>query len=166
VNLKTYIVFQLKEIRQELLEVLTDLDDKTLKMYSLSGHWPIAWHLQHCCFNIDKWLYSNITGSYLLEHNEIFNIWPPVKPDEDFIYYSNSEIRENIISLFNNILKLIENFIDNDFCKMYNKKEELSVSCLRVINHSNLHLRNIWCIIGEVNLNKWSEQKSWTPKDL
>ena len=41
-------------------------------------------------------------------------------------------------------------------------QEPLVESCLRVINHQNVHLRNIWCILGERRVDeKWAEQQTW-----
>ena len=45
----------------------------------------------------------------------------------------------------------------------YDGKEPMNESCLRIINHQNSHLRQIWMIIGYLKLNetKWPKQGKW-----
>ena len=163
-NKKEYIHFQLREIKREFLASINDIDEKTYNSFTPQDHWPIAWNIEHCCFNIDKWLYSHLEGKFILDHGEIFKKWPPIKPDDNYKYFLLIDTKKRIEKLFANVFEKIISLTDSDFESSFELKEAFDVSCLRVINHSNSHLRNIWYILGELKISKWSEQSTWIPE--
>jgi len=72
-ELKLFITHQLKEIKVEYLDSISELDDDIIRKYSPKNHWPIAWIILHCLEIYDKWLYQNLTGEYFLNHDDIIN---------------------------------------------------------------------------------------------
>ncbi len=163
--MKNYILYQLKEIKRELIDSITGLSSNDLISFSPSKHWPIAWVVLHCLRNVDKWLISNITGEFVLKHDEIFEAWPPEKPKEDYLYPDLIELTKRITIIFGKVIECVNNLEENDLLNNFTAKEPLKTSCLRVINHANSHLRNIWYILGEMKIDKWSKQKTWIPED-
>lgn len=163
--MKEYILYQLKEAKRELTGSITGLSKKELISYSPSNHWPIAWIILHCLRNVDKWLINNITGEFVLKHDEIFDVWPPKKPEEDYEYPDLIELIKRVTIVFEKAIGCILGLKEEEFLNKFSTKETLIVSCLRIINHTNSHLRNIWYILGEIKADKWPVQKTWIPED-
>ena len=59
------------------------------------------------------------------------------------------------------IIGFVENASHEDLQKSYGKEPYIQ-SILRVINHTNSHLRSLWCILGERRVDhKFAEQQNW-----
>lgn len=163
-TLKSYILHQMREIKREVLAAITDLSDDDLQSFEPCGHWPIAWIVQHCCGIIDSFIYKHITGKAFLIHDVEKIAWPfKVEPKPEDIYPSSIILIERWSTLLEASIAMLEHLDEEKYQdKFYNHDEPISESCLRVINHTNAHLRNIWCILGEKHIDsKWSEQQTW-----
>lgn len=161
---KEYILHQLKEIKREMLNAINDLSKEDLVAFEPCGHWPIAWIVQHCCGIIDSYIYKHITGKAFLTHDVERIAYPfKIEPKPEDVYPELSVLLERWSTLLDASIEQIGSLSEetlND--KFFNHDEEIAVSCLRVINHTNAHLRNIWCILGERRVDtKWAEQSTW-----
>ncbi|RKX79830.1 MAG: hypothetical protein DRP87_01725 [Spirochaetes bacterium] len=158
-TLKSYIMAELEEIKREFLDALEGLDDDTIGRFSPKGHWPIAWIVQHCCENYDKWLYKSLTGKYCLQHDLFITARPIQPPDPEAKYPTIDTLRKRIDKVLSSIIEEMKKLKDEDLDNKLHGEESIVLGCYRVINHTNSHLRNIWFILGELGVDRWSEQK-------
>ncbi len=162
-TLKEYILHQMREAKREMLAALEGLSAEDLTSHEPCGHWPIAWIVQHCCGNMDAFLHRPLTGRAFLEHEERYHKWPMVEPQPGDAYPGLPELVERWTSLWDAVLPLMEALDEQDIqMQSEHALEPLVQSCLRVINHTNAHLRNIWTILGERRVDhKYAEQQTW-----
>lgn len=163
-ELKKFIIFQIEEIKREFLDTLDALSDDIISQYSPQGHWPIAWIILHCLEIYDKLCFKNFENRYLLTHAEFIEKRPIQKPDVHQSYPPLSEMAERLNAILSAIIDKIQNLPDEQMDKSFYGMESVAVACYRLINHTNSHLRNIWFVLGEFNVGKWSEQKLVLPQ--
>ena len=164
-TLKAYILHQLREIKREVLVAVEDLSEEDMRSHEPCGHWPIAWILQHFCLNVDRFLYFSREGSLFLEHDERMLTRPRVDPQPGEPYPPLSDLTSKWSTVIDAAIGLIELDGDDDLqTTPPHGKEPVVESCLRVINHTNAHLRAIWCILGERRVDaKFPDQQTWLP---
>jgi len=113
---------------------------------------------------------THITGDFCLTHKESLLQWPLIEPDDSYDYLSIDDLQMrwlNAIEITMNNLNSADEAAFHSYSETAFRNEILVESCLRVINHTNAHLRNIWCQIGLIgNTSKWPEQGIWMPKEL
>ena len=162
-TLKEYILHQLREARREMLVALEGLTPEDLTSFEPCGHWPIAWIVQHCCGNIDGFLHRAVTGRPVLEHEDRYRKRPLAEPQPGDAYPELPELVERWTSVWDAVLALMEVLGEQELqAQSEHAVEPLVQSCLRVINHTNTHLRNIWTILGERRVDhKFAEQQTW-----
>ncbi|MCX8129744.1 MAG: DinB family protein [Clostridia bacterium] len=150
-TLKQYIIKQLIEIKQVMERTMNGLKNEDLTSHEPCNHWPIAWNIQHCCGGIDLLLYKHITGGLFLEH-DVDRIAYPFKfePKPNDSYPPLTELETRWTSLMDSTINAILKLEDEEF------DESLINKCYTAISHTNLHLRGIWCILGERRVDeKW-----------
>ncbi len=163
-TLKDYIMHQMCEIKREMLAAIEGLTDDEIQSFEPCGHWPIAWIVQHCCGIADSFVYKHITGKAILEHDVERIAWPfRMEPKPGDIYPPLSVLMHRWSTVMDASIEELERLDDDKLQdKFFNHNEPIAESCLRVINHTNAHLRNIWCILGEKRIDyKWAEQQTW-----
>jgi 3-methyladenine DNA glycosylase AlkD len=168
-NIKQLVLNQLWEQKYEMLQALVGLEINEIRTKGKGNHWPIGWIVEHCICVMDLMINKHITGNWCLTHKESLMRWPLLEPDDTYIYYSSDDLQRKWINSLEITINNINSADESDF-QNYSPtgygKETLLESCLRVINHNNAHLRNIWCQIGLVgNISKWPEQGIWMPKN-
>lgn len=164
IDLKLFISYQLKEMKRELLAALEGLSEEDLTSHEPCGHWPVAWVAEHCSDVADKFLYHPIKGALFLEHDPAIVNWPKAAPQPGHAYRSRDEIARRWETLCDAILELHEAMSPDDLQKTYGAEPYVE-SCLRVINHTNVHLRSLWCILGERRVDeKFPEQAPHMPR--
>lgn len=163
-NLKQYVTYQLREAKREMLEALEGLSDEAIASHGPSGHWPIAWIVEHCCERADRYLHFHITGSFALEHEESHSRRPLGEPAEGDAYPAVEELTARWTGLMDSFMKSVSDLDDRKLGENLDGKEPIDVSCLRIINHINSHLRSIWFMLGQKRVDsKFPEQKPWIP---
>ncbi len=164
-TLTEYILHQLREIQREMLLAIGSLSEEDLTWLGAGEQGPIAWIVQHCCVNVDFFIHKGITGEVCLEHEPRFLAWPlpERKPDDE--YPPLRELIERWTKLLDASVQALEDLPEERLQepnRSSNPSEPLVESCLRVINHQNAHLRQIWCILGKRRVDeKWPVQDTW-----
>jgi hypothetical protein len=164
-DLKGFIIHQLRELRREMLAALDGLSDEELTSHEPNLRNPIAWIVQHCCLNVDFFINKGIRGELFLQHAPNFLARPSPTPKPGDPYPSGAELRDRWSKLLDAGATALEGLtaeqLQQPSCCARNK-EPLVESCLRVINHQNAHLRQIWCILGRRRRDdKWPRQETW-----
>ena len=162
-TLKEYILHQTREARREMLIAVEGLSGEDLSSLEPGGHWPVAWIVQHCCQNVDRFLYSAIEGRNSLDQNRRFSGRPDQEPRPGDEYPPPEELAGKWSGLLDSVIAGLEKLPDEKLQETPDGgKEPLVESFLRVINHTNAHLRAIWCILGQRRIDsKFPEQKTW-----
>lgn len=164
-DLKQFIIHQLREIRREMLAALAGLSDEELVSHEPNLRNPVAWIVQHCCVNVDFFIHKGITGDFHLEHPRRMLGWPLSPPKPGDPYPPAAELADRWSRLLDASVKLLEGLTVEQLhqpSRCASNKEPLVESCLRVINHQNAHLRQLWCILGRRRRDdKWPKQERW-----
>ena len=157
---KEYILHQLREMRRELLTALEDVTGDDLTSFEPCGHWPVAWIAEHCSEVADGVLCGPTTGEVNQYAEHVAN-WFKREPAPGDAYPSPTEICRRWSAVCDSIIGFVENASDEDLQKTYGKEPYIQ-SILRVVNHTNSHLRSLWCILGERRVDhKFAEQQPW-----
>lgn len=164
-TLKGYILHQLREMKREMLAAVEGLSEEDLTSHEPGGHSPIAWIVQHCCSNVDFFIHRGSTGQFFLQHDRRFLTWPLIDPKPGDEYPPPAELVERWSSLWDAATAALEALPEERLqqpSRSANPPEPLVESCLRVVNHSNAHLRQIWCILGRRRVDgKYPTQQTW-----
>lgn len=158
---REYMLHQLREMRRELLTATENVTGDDLTSFEPVGHWPVAWITEHCTEVADKFLYKPMHGGYLHEYAEQVEHWTSREPAQGDSYPDATEMRDRWAAICDEIVGFVEGASDDELQKQYGN-EPYVTSILRVINHTNSHLRSLWCILGERRVDhKWAEQQSF-----
>ncbi len=164
-TLKDYTVHQLREMKREMLKAVGGLCEDDMTSHEPGGHSPIAWIVSHCLVNVDFFLHKGMSGQFLLEHDPKLRAWPIIDPRPGDAYPPGAELAERWSRLCDAAVGAIEAAPAERLqqpSRSANPPEPLVESCLRVTNHSNAHLRQIWCILGRRRVDgKWPTQETW-----
>jgi len=151
---KDIILFQLKEIRNEFADALADLDQEKFAKKHIGDHNPIGWIVCHCLNNFNFFIHFCQTKKSILEGKyEEFSKYASKPPNEDNPPPNFTDLTDAVNYVFGACTELIEAVDEDDFDKpapyWHHKNFESVVgNCIRVINHSNAHLRQIWMLRG------------------
>ncbi len=155
----TYVLHQLKEMKRELLTAIEGLEGEDLTSFEPAGHWPVAWIAEHCTQVADWFLIQSVTGAMQLEYEEQVGNWTEREPREGDSYPPASEIASRWASVCDTITSYVEQATEAEL-QASPGREPYIQSILRIINHTNSHLRSLWCILGERRVDsKWAEQQ-------
>jgi len=167
-DLKQFILHQLHEIRREMLVAISGLSEEDLVAHEPHGRSPIAWIIQHCCSNLDGFIVRAVTGEEALPHDRRFRTWPLIDPQPGDEYAPPAVLVERWTTVVDASIAAIDSLPEEALqqpgpaTSPERKPEPLVESCLRVINHQNAHLRQIWCIIGWRQIDdRYPEQQTW-----
>jgi hypothetical protein len=164
IKLKDFILYQIKEMKRELSDALAGLREEDLVSHDPAGHWPVAWIAEHCSDVADKFLFASVKGKLFLDHDPVIVNWPKVAPQPGYRYLSGSEITRRWETLCDAIVEIVDGMSEADLQTTYGQEPYVE-SCLRVINHTNVHLRSLWCVLGERRIDdKFPEQKTHLPE--
>ena len=123
-----------------------------------AGHWPIAWIVEHCTHTADAFLYRPIHGSFLHEYADHVMSWPKRNPVEGDEYPESEAMATRWSELCDAVVAIVESREEEDLQQQHGREPYIQ-SILRIINHTNSHLRSLWCILGERRVDhKWAEQ--------
>ena len=158
-TLKEYVLHQLREMKRELLTALEGVDADDLFSFEPAGHWPAGWIAEHCTQVADAFLVKPVHGSQLLEYAEQVQNWTSREPQPGDAYPAPADIARRWSEVCDHVVGRIETMSD-DALQDTPGREPYIHSILRVINHTNSHLRSFWCILGERRVDhKWAEQQ-------
>ena len=155
---KEYVIHQLREMQRELLVALSDVPREDMVSFEPQGHWPVAWIVEHCTNIADIFLYAPIHRATLHEYTEHVRSWQKRSPQKDDEYPSTEAMKDRWATLCAAVLAFVEEASDDDLQRQYGREPYIQ-SILRVINHTNSHLRSLWCTLGARRVDhKWAEQ--------
>jgi len=164
-NLKDYILHQVQEIKREMLTAIDGLSQEDLASHQPGAHSPIAWIVEHCLSNMDLFVHQGVTGRLAIDHEHRFMAWPIIDPKPGDPYPSLDELKARWTKVMDACAGALESLEEADLqrrSKSARPPEPLVESCLRVINHHNAHLRQIWCILGRRRMDhKFPDQETW-----
>ena len=162
-TLKQYLLHQLREIRREMLVAIEGLSAEDLTSHEPGGHSPIAWIVQHCVLNVDYFIHRAVTERLCLHHDRQFLTWPLIEPQPGDEYPPLGELVERWTTVLNASLAALESIPEERLQEPSpTVTEPLVESCLRVTNHQNNHLRQIWCILGRRHVDsRFPDQQTW-----
>lgn len=164
-TLKPYVIHQLREIQREVLVALEGLSAEDVASFDPDGRSPIAWVVEHCCGVLDYFLCCRTTGAFRLEHEERFVAWPIIESKPGEALPTPEELRERWTQVLDAAVAAIEGLTCEELTRPRpgdRPEEPISESCLRMVNHVNAHLRQIWFTLGRRGVTaKWPEQETW-----
>lgn len=158
---KEYILHHLRETKREVMTALDGLGEADMLSFEPAGHWPIAWIAEHLTATADAFLIKPINGERLLEYHEHVARWPKRNPQPGDPFHKPAEIVSRWEQVCDWITAHVEAVSEADLQESPGNEPYIH-SILRIVNHTNAHLRNIWCIIGQRRLDhRWPEQQSF-----
>jgi hypothetical protein len=156
---REYLLHQLREMRRELLTATDDLGGEDLTSFEPAGHWPIAWITEHCTEVADKFLYAPTHGATLHEYAPHVAKWTTIEPKPGDEYPSLAQMQNRWKMVCDAVISFVDSAKEEDLQHSFGR-EPYVASLLRVINHTNSHLRSLWCILGERRVDeKFAEQQ-------
>jgi len=158
-TLKEYVLHQLREMKRELLISLKDVSADDMFSFEPVGHWPVGWIADHCTQVADAFLVAPLNGAQMLEYADQVQNWTTREPVPGDAYPPPAEIADRWSRVCDRIVAHVER-TDESKLQESPGKEPYIQSILRVVNHTNSHLRSLWCILGERRVDdKWAEQQ-------
>lgn len=158
---REYMLHQLREMRRELLDSVSDLDEEDLHSFEPVGHWPVAWIAEHCTDVADIFLYAPLHGGRLHRYAEHVEGRSKREPRPGDAYPPLAEVESRWKAVCDAVIAHVES-ADEAGLQESPGREPYVQSILRVINHTNSHLRSLWCILGERRVDhKWHEQQNF-----
>ncbi len=158
---------QIWEIKYQMLQSFCGQSDDQLKEFK-NGHWPISWHIQHSMYVIDFMINMHIYGYYLMNHSENYKHWPLHTPTPEWEYPTSIDLQKRWIKLLNKLILTIDSITEkqlNSASETGYNDEPLIECFLRIINHTNAHIRCIWSIVSIIEKgDRLPEQGMWMPK--
>ncbi|HUS44828.1 MAG TPA: DinB family protein [Phycisphaerae bacterium] len=160
---KTVIAAGTKETLTALEESFSDLTDDRLHAFPIAGRNNIAWIVMHCLVNLD--VYCNVYqgGKQVLEEWESRWQYGCERPKLGDPFPTGEQLRNLFVSVRAETLALLGAATDQDLeRKRSGRAEEPSGDCyLRMIGHTNTHIRQIWLLRGALGLTHamaWPQQ--------
>ena len=158
---KEYVLHQLREMKRELITALVDVPRDDLTSFDPVGHWPGAWIAEHCTQVADAFLIAPLHGGMRLAYAEHVGNWTNREPVPGDEYPTTTEIIERWEQVCDEAISFVEG-TDEASLQKEPGREPYIQSILRVINHTNSHLRSLWCILGQRRVDtKWAEQQNF-----
>jgi len=156
VKRKEILLFQLREVRNEFLDALVDLTPEQLIARPLPDQNPIGWIVCHCLNNFDHFLYQVQTGGTLLSKGgkvESLARYAWHDPTADNPPPDLSSLPAAVEEVFGACIEVIERLDEEALDRpgpfwRHERYETAAANCVRVVNHSNTHLRDVWMLRG------------------
>jgi hypothetical protein len=151
---KRILLFQLSELRNEMADALADLTAEQLVAVTPPGHRSVGWIACHCMHNwthfIEKMLAARSRLWDTKPECDRYAWTPPEQfgPPPDF-----SAAAETVDLVCRTCIERVEGVDDAAFDAAaanwdHQNYETFGGNCVRVINHTNAHLRQIWMLRG------------------
>jgi hypothetical protein len=164
---KEILVFQLQETRNEFADALADLTQEQLAARPIAGRNPIGWIACHCLRNFDFLVHQRQTNASMMGEQGPYGALaaysrnPPTdqNPTPDL-----AGLADAVADVFGACIRIIEALDEDAFDKLapywhHQNFESIAGNCVRVINHSNAHLRQIWMLRGALgDREHWPRQ--------
>lgn len=153
---KEILLFQLREIRNEFADALADLTHEQMIADPLEGRNPIGWIVCHCINNFDFFLYQRQLNKSLVnasDERKKFARYASNAPNQENSPPDLTDLPDAFDKVCETCIEVIESLDEealNNLSPYWHHEnfESTSGNCVRVINHSNAHLRQIWMIRG------------------
>ena len=160
-NYKEYVLHQLREMKRELLTAIADVEVDDMYSFEPVGHWPIGWIAEHCTQVADARLVAPLQGQQMLEYAEQVQNWGTREPRPGDEYPGPAGIARRWRDVCDRIIDHVESSTESDL-QQSSGEDPYVQRILLVVNHTNSHLRSLWCILGERRVDhKWAEQQSY-----
>jgi uncharacterized damage-inducible protein DinB len=163
--LKRVILHQLREMQREMALAISGLSSEHLEARLPGRRNSIAWIVQHCCANVDIWLHRSTMGEFAIQHTDRFITWPVSPPEEGESFPDANTLLDRWARATEAGISAIASLDDSQLLVPGQAlgKEAMVQSCLRVLNHQNAHLRQIWMMLGSLGLSDahWPSQGTW-----
>ena len=157
---KEYIIHQLKEMRREVLTATEDLSEEDLVSFEPVGHWPVAWIVEHCTDVVDSQLYSAVHGSTMHSYASHVKNWFKKEPVPGEAYPDLTEMNRRWTEVCDAVISDVEAASDAEIQENHAGSSPFIDNILLAINHTNSHLRSLWCILGQRRVDsKWAVQQ-------
>lgn len=163
ITLKEYILCQMREMKREMLTALSGLNQSDLAFTGPGNELPIGWVVQHCMCVIDTMLVYHISGKKLLRYPPGIDKYPIDPPPPNYAAPLVVDLENEWLNLMDHAIALLRSVDDEQLqSQSATGIEPLVESCLRSINHTNSHIRAIWCLIVQMGkTDRWPSQPSW-----
>ena len=152
---KEILVFQLRECRNEIANALDGLTVEQFAEQAIPGRNPIGWIVCHCMNNFDLFLHRGHTGTFILRDVgfDAFADYGSKPPRDDNPAPDFTDLTRAADEVFRACIEVIAGLPDDAFGEKppywhHETFESTAGTCVRVINHSNAHLRQIWLLRG------------------
>ncbi len=152
---KEILVFQLRECRNEIANALDGLTAEQFAEQALPGRNHVGWIVCHCMNNFDFFLHQRQTGESMLggARYEPFAAHGRTPPGDDNPAPDFTDLTRAADEVFRACIEVIAGLLDDAFGEKppywhHETFESTAGTCVRVINHSNAHLRQIWLLRG------------------
>lgn len=170
---KEILLFQLEEARNEFADALEDLAQEQLVARPLVGRNPIGWIVCHCLRNWDLFLYESHTGRSLLAADGPYadlHRYASAPPDGDNRPPDLSGLMAAVNHVFGTCISRVEGLDEEALSRPgahwhHPSLESVAGNCVRVTNHSNAHLRQIWMLRGAMGDDHWPTQTLYKRPD-
>ena len=151
---KETLLFMLDEVRNELANALEDLTQEQLAARPLEGQNPIGWIVCHCMRNASFFLHEARTGAALLSElprGPGYDRYARADPDDANLAPDLSEAIADLDCVYALAIARLRDLDEEAFDQpasfwQRERPETVASSCVRVINHSNAHIREIWLL--------------------
>ena len=171
---KEILVYQLREMRNEFADALDGLTEEQLAATPIEGENPIGWLACHCLRNVDHFIHQRQLGKTLLSPDGGCGAWATYassmpgngNPPPDFI--GLAEALDEVVAICAGLIDCLdEQALDLPAPYGHHRAfESTAGNCIRVINHSNAHLRQIWMLLGAMGaLDRWPVQTLYKLSD-
>ncbi len=151
---KDVLLFMLEEARNELANALEELTKEHLAQVAVAGQNPIGWIVCHLIGNVQRFLAEPLTEQPLLPGNPRLAEYTrytaappsPANPPPD-LSSAIADLDDAYRAGIALIGALSENALDQPGPRWNRpRRETVAENCVRVINHANAHIREIWLL--------------------
>ena len=163
IGAKGILQFELEEMLLAFEESFHDLSNEQAHAFPFQGEFNVAWCVMHCIENHNWYLVESQGGERLLPDDWDSTRWyylsPMPMPDQEFP--SVEEMKGLSKSIRESAMHLLQSATEEDLDgKRHACAEERSkASYLRMLEHTNVHVRWIWQIRGALGLRKRAIQR-------
>ncbi|HUW55854.1 MAG TPA: DinB family protein [Planctomycetota bacterium] len=154
---KEILLFQLREIRNELAHALEGLTSGQLAAVPVEGcRNPIGWMVCHCMRGLDFFIHGTLTGVNHMDGDAKFaplQSYADKAPGPENPAPDLSGLAEACDDLWAACIACVEAVDEDDLDRpgphwSGRGTETVAGNCVRMINHHNAHLRAVWMLRG------------------
>ena len=159
-GLKASVCGMLRDTLEALEESFTGLTDEEARTFAFPGKNNITWCVMHCLQNLD-WFCVTCQGGGKVRDDWDDDRWDYGCPTPDQSYPSVSEMRQWYSQVRDRARAQLKPATEQDLLvKRRPFGREISLaSYLRMIAHTNVHIRDIWLLRGALDAEGWPQQR-------